>query len=373
MYIDLSIVGPENQQGGCHDEDSAVALCFPVMTCSSKLQSMILVILPLALMRGAHAGEIDEFYASHPIKVVVGTGPGGGYDIYGRLIARYLGRYVPGNPKVVVVNMPGASSLRAANYIANIAPKDGTEILLPVQTLPLAQVAGNDKARFDLRQFSWLGNMSNSANTVLVMQSSPAKDLASVKQLVVTVGATSPASLGGIYPAVMNSMLGTRFKIIYGYESGDAIDLALERGEVEGRAGTSWAALKAYRANWVREHKVRVIAQVGLEAEPDLNAPLLTDLATNDQQRGVLAFFSSLVAVGRALALGPDVPADRVAALRKAFDDAMQDPDLRTEAQRQHLELRPIPGEQVQKAVALMASADPSVLTYAPGLFQDLK
>jgi tripartite-type tricarboxylate transporter receptor subunit TctC len=357
----------------CHDEDSAVALCFPVMTCSSKLQSMILVILPLALMRGAHAGEIDEFYASHPIKVVVGTGPGGGYDICGRLIARYLSRYVPGNPKVVVVNMPGASSLRAANYIANIAPKDGTEILLPVQTLPLAQVAGNGKARFDLRQFSLLGNMSNSANTVLVMQSSPAKDLASVKQLVVTVGATSPASLGGIYPAVMNSMLGTRFKIIYGYESGDAIDLALERGEVEGRAGTSWAALKAYRANWLREHKVRVIAQVGLEAEPDLNAPLLTDLATNDQQREVLAFFSSLVAVGRALALGPDVPADRVAALRKAFDDAMQDPDLRTEAQRQHLELRPIPGEQVQKAVALMASADPSVLTYAPGLFQDLK
>ena len=343
------------------------------MTCSSKLQPVVWACLVFAMLHGAHAGEIDEFYASHSIKIVVGTGPGGGYDIYGRLIARHLGRYVPGNPKVAVVNMPGASSLRAANYIANIAPKDGTEILLPVQTLPLAQVAGGGNARFDLQRFSWLGNMSNSANTVLVMFTSPAKDLASIKQGDVTVGATSPASLGGIYPAVMNNLLGTRFKIIFGYESGDAIDLALERGEVEGRAGTSWAALKAYRADWLRENKVRIIAQVGLEAEPDLDAPLLTHLATNDHQREVLGFFSSLVAVGRALALGPDVPADRVAALRKAFDDAMKDQDLRAEAERQHLELRTIPGERVQEAVALMAGADASMLAYAPGLLQDFK
>jgi hypothetical protein len=322
---------------------------------------------------GARSGEIDAFFSAHPVKVVVGTGPGGGYDIYGRLIARFLGRYIPGNPKVIVVNMPGASSLTAANYIANVAPKDGTEILLPVQTLPLAQVAGNGKARFDLRQFSWLGNMSNSANTVFVMRRSPVTDIASARQQEVTFGATSPASLGGIYPAVMNSLLGSKLKIIFGYESGDAIDLALERGEVEGRAGTSWAALKAYRADWLREQKIRVIAQVGIEAEPDLDAPLLTDLASNAEQREVLGFFSSLVAVGRALAVGPDVPAPRVAALRKAFDEAVQDPQLRAEAERQRLELRAVSGTRVQAAVTAMTSANARMLSYVPGLLQDLK
>lgn len=331
--------------------------------------------LAFVLLSGipAGAGEIDAFYAAHPVKVVVGTGPGGGYDIYGRLIARYIGRYITGNPKVIVANMPGASSLTAANYIANVAPKDGTEILLPVQTLPLAQVAGNGKARFDLRRFNWLGNMSNSANTVFMMHKSPVTDIASAKRQEVTVGATSPASLGGIYPAVMNNLLGTKLKIIFGYESGDAIDLALERGEVEGRAGTSWAALKAYRADWLREKKIRIIAQVGLEAEQDLDAPLLTDLASNDEQRDVLKFFSSLVAVGRALALGPDVPAARVAALRQAFDEAMKDPELRADAERQRLELRAVSGPRIQAAVAAMTSADARVLDYVPGLRHELK
>ena len=231
------------------------------------------------------AGAQTDFYAGKQVKMIVGTGPGGGYDIYGRLLARHIGKHIPGKPNVVVVNMPGAASLTAANYLANIAPRDGTEMLMVVQSLPLLQVAGSDKARFDLAQFSWLGNMSDAANTVLAWHTAGVKSLDDARRIELIMGSTTASSLGGIYPAIMNKALGTKFRIIHGYESGDAIDLALERGEVTARAGISWAALKAYRANWLRDGLVRIFAQVGLRRESDLEAPLLTELAANDEDR----------------------------------------------------------------------------------------
>ena len=197
-----------------------------------------------AMSHGAHAQT--DFYAGKQIKMIVGTAPGGGYDIYGRLLARHIGRHIPGRPTVVVVNMPGAASLTAANYLANIAPRDGTEMLMVVQSLPLMQVAGSDKARFDLEKFSWIGNMSDSANTVLAWKTAGVKTLDDARRLELIMGSTTASSLGGIYPAIMNKALGTKFRIIHGYESGDAIDLAMERGEVNARV-VSWSALKAYR------------------------------------------------------------------------------------------------------------------------------
>jgi hypothetical protein len=302
----------------------------------------------------AQSPDVASFYAGRQVKMIVGTGPGGGYDIYGRLLARHIGRHIPGGPNVVVVNMPGAASLMAANYLANIAPRDGTEMLMVVQALPLQQVAGNAKARFDLGRFNWIGNMSDAANTVLAWRTTGVKTFADARGRELVMGSTTPSSLGGIYPAIMNKVLGARFKIIYGYESGDAIDLALERGEVTARAGVSWAALKAYRANWLRDGLVNVFAQVGLAREPDLDAPLLTELAQNDADREVLRFYSSLVALGRAVTAGPGVPPERVAALRHAFDDAMADPALKEEAARQGLELRGLSGASLQEVVAAM-------------------
>lgn len=302
------------------------------------------------------------FWAGRQLSIIVGVGPGGGYDVYARLISRFLGRHVPGSPSVVVINMPGASSLVAANYVANVAPQDGTTIFLPVQTLPLTQLASDGKARFDLGKFNWIGNMSDSANTVFAWGSSGVKSLKDAQSHPLAMGATTPDSLAGLIPAAMNALLQTQFKIITGYSSGDDVDLALERGEVAGRAGVSWAALKSYRADWLRDRKINTFAQVGVEREPDLDAPLLTDLAQNDDQRRTLDFFSSLVAVGRALAAGPGVPQDRVAALRAAFDATMNDGDLRSEAEKEQLELRPLPGLRVQAAVANMMRADPRAL-----------
>jgi tripartite-type tricarboxylate transporter receptor subunit TctC len=333
------------------------------VTIGLRILFFALLALVLATVRAGAADDATaRFYTGRRVDIVVGTGPGGGYDVYARLIARYLGRHIPGRPTIVVVNMPGASSLNAANYVANVAPRDGATLFLPVQTLPLTRLAGNDKARFDLARFGWIGNMSNSANTVFAWGSSPVKTFADAQKYQTTMGATTPDSLGGIYPAVMNAFLDTKFQIINGYESGDAVDLALERGEVAGRAGVSWAGLKSYRADWLRDGKIHIFAQVGIAAERDLDAPLLTDLAKNDAQRRALQFYSSLVAVGRALATGPDTPPERVAALRDAFDAAMADPDLQAEAAKERLELRPLAGARVQEAVNDMTHADPHML-----------
>jgi tripartite-type tricarboxylate transporter receptor subunit TctC len=311
----------------------------------------------------AGAQPADSFYAGKTVKLIVGTGPGGGYDIYGRLLARHIGRHIPGHPTVVVVNMPGASSLTAANYLANVAPRDGSEMLLIVQTLPIVQVAGSDKVRFDLARFNWVGNMSDASNIFLSWHTSPVKTMKDAQEQELIMGSTTPSSLGGLYPAVANQVLGTKFKIINGYASGDAIDIALERGEVQGRAGNSWPALKAYRGYWIRDRLINVMVQVGLRKEADLQAvPLLTEFARDDQERQVLQFYSSLVASGRALATGPDVPADRVAALRRAFDAALADPALLAEAEKQGLELSPLAGDKVQDVVTTMVRTRPELL-----------
>jgi tripartite-type tricarboxylate transporter receptor subunit TctC len=321
------------------------------------------VIAAMLAASPAAAQPVENFYAGKTVKLIVGTGPGGGYDIYGRLLVRHISRHIPGHPTVVVVNMPGASSLTAANYLANVAPKDGTELLLIVQTLPIVQVAASDKVRFDLARFNWVGNMSDASNIFLSWHTSPAKTMKDAQEQELIMGSTTPSSLGGMYPAVANQVLGTKFKIIHGYASGDAIDIALERGEVQGRAGNSWPALKAYRGYWIRDRLISVMVQVGLRKEPDLpTVPLLTEFARDDRERQILQFYSSLVASGRALATGPDVPADRVAALRRAFDAALADPALLAEAEKQGLELSPLAGDKVQDVVTTMVRTRPELL-----------
>ncbi len=309
------------------------------------------------------AQSAEAFYTGKQVKMIVATGPGGGYDIYGRLIARHIGRHIPGKPNVVVVNMPGASSMTAANYLANIAPRDGTELLMIVQALPMVQVAGSANVRFDLGKFNWIGNMSDSANVLIAWHTSGLKTMEDVRRKELLVGSTTPGSIGGIYPVLMNQVLGTKLKVINGYESGDAIDLAIERGEVQGRAGIGWAGLKSARSSWIRDHKVSVIVQTGLQKEPDLqDVPLMTDLARNDTERQVLNFYSSLVALGRAITTGSGVPADRVKALRKAFDDAVADPLLIADAEKTGLEVRGLGGEKLQKVVETMVSTPKDVL-----------
>lgn len=313
-------------------------------------------VLPASAQRG-------DFYAGKTVKIIIGTPAGGGYDVYGRLLARHLSRHVPGNPTVIPVNMPGASSLNAANYLANIGPKDGTELLLIVQSLPLVQLSGSSAVRFDLARFNWIGNMSDSATITFAWHTSGVKTIEDARQRELVVGATTNAALGGLHPEIMNRFLGTKFKIIYGYKGGDEVDLAMERGELAGRGGTSWLALKAVRGRWIEQNQIHILAQVGLAREPDLpDVPLIQELATDDRARQALLFYSQLSAVGRAFAVADGVPEEQVRMLRKAFDDAVADPALIGDADKQKLELRPTNGLELQKVVGTMLRIDPSLL-----------
>ena len=292
--------------------------------------------------------------------MIVGAPVGGGYDLYSRLLARHIAKHIPGLPPVVVINMPGSASVNAANYLANVAPQDGTEMLMVVQTLPMAQLTRGIGARFDLARFQWLGSMSDDANVFIAWHTAGVKSIRDVQEREFVVG---HASIGGMYPAIMNKFMGTKFKIVLGYKSGESIDLAMERREIDGRAGASWSSLKAVRGHRLRDKEIDVFLQIGLRKEPDLiDVPLLVDLARNDTERKVLQFYSSLTTVARAIAVGPGVPLGRVTLLRRAFDAAMRDPALLAEAERQSIDIRPVTGERLQELVRQMVHTDPAIL-----------
>jgi tripartite-type tricarboxylate transporter receptor subunit TctC len=263
----------------------------------------------------------------------------------------------------MVVNMPGAVSVNAANYLANIAPQDGTELLTVVQTIPFAQVVGGPNIRFDLARFQWLGSISDDANVFVAWHTAGVKSIEDVRNRELVVGATNLTAIGALYPAVMNRFMGTRFKIVLGYKSGESVDLAMERGEVDGRAGASWSSLKSMRAHRLRDKEIDVFLQIGLRKEPDLtDVPILIDLARNSTEQKVLQFYSSLTAVARAVAVAPGVPAERVAALRRAFEDSMRDPALLADAAKQSIDIRPIEGQRLQDIVTDMVHTDPTIL-----------
>jgi len=331
------------------------------------MRRSLAALLPIVALFGAagaaSAQPADTFYAGKRIKMIVGAPVGGGYDLYSRLIARHIGRHIPGEPSVFVINMPGAASVNAANYLAKVAPQDGTELLMVVQTIPMAQLTRGIGARFDLARFHWLGSMSDDANVFIAWHTTGVRSIKDVQEREFVVGATNQTAIGGMYPAIMNKFMGTRFKIVLGYKSGESIDLAMERREIDGRAGASWSALKAMRAHRLRDNEINVFLQIGLRREPDLSdVPLLIDLARDETERKVLAFYSSLTAVARAVAVGPSVPPERVAVLRRAFMATLADPALLAEAAKQSIDIRPVAGEQLQQIVTGMVETDPAIL-----------
>lgn len=296
--------------------------------------------------------SVEEFYKGKTISFVIGYSPGGGYDVYARLVARHLGNHIPGKPQIVPRNMPGASSRAAAAYVFNVAPKDGTVLATGDQSLALAQAMGDPAIQFDTIRFSWIGNPSVENNTTAAWHTSGIRTIEDAKRTEVPVGATG-GSTSSQYPKAMNALLGTRFKIIVGYPGGNDINLAMERGEVAGRGSNSWASWKATKADWLREQKINILVQIGLSKAPDLpDVPLLLDLAASEEDRALLRLLSAPVNVGRPIFSTPGVPAERVAALRKAFDAMVVDPVFLEEAKKLKLEINPVSGEELQRIVA---------------------
>ena len=313
----------------------------------------------MAVGSPAQAQSVEEFYKGKTINMVIGYSPGGGYDVYARLVARFMGDHIPGKPTIVPRNMPGASSRVAAAFVYNVAPKDGTTLATGDQSLSVAQAMG-EKLQFDTTKFIYIGNPSAENNTTATWHTSPVKTIEDAKKIEIPVGATG-GSTSSQYPRAMNAILGTKFKVILGYPGGNDINLAMERGEVAGRGSNSWASWKATRPDWLKEKKINILVQIGLNKAPDLpDVPLLMDLATNPEDKAVLRLLSAPSTIGRPIFTTPGVPEDRVKALRAAFDATVKDPAFLEEAKKGGLEVDPVSGEEMQRIVnEIVATPEP--------------
>ena len=312
----------------------------------------------------AGAQNVADFYKGKTIQIVVGFGVGGGYDLYARALGRYLGKHVPGHPTVVVQNMEGAGSVRAANFVYAGSPKDGTVIAAVNQNMPMYQLLGGAGARFEAVRLQWLGSMTNSNGTVYTWHTSGIKTLEDAKLKEVPMGAVGTASDSVIFPNLLNELLGTKFKPITGYAGSSQIHLAMERGEVMGRGGNSWSSLKTANLSWIKENKINMLVQVGFEKEPELpNVPLLLDLVKGEEAVGVVKVVSLPTALGYGHWLAPEVPKDRIAALRTAYLAVLKDPEFLKETEKTGMSIRALTGETLERMVSQVTKTPQSVLT----------
>lgn len=324
--------------------------------------------LGLAGQRPAAAETPAEFYKGKTISMVVQTTTGNDYDNRGRLFARWMGDLLPGKPTIVARNMPGAGGVVATNWLAKVAPRDGTVISMLMQTASVNQALGMAQVQYDVRDLGWIGNTSDTPSVVTVWHTAGVKTVEEAKQKEIVLGGTvGTASV--IYPNVLNELVGTKFKIVTGYPGGNQINLAMETGEVQGRGSNSWSSWKSTRPEWVAEKKIFNLVQIALKRAPDLqDVPLMFELAQNDFDRAVLRFLSADTAIARAMVTTPGVPADRLAALRKAFDDAMKLPGLVEEAKKLQMDIAWLGGEESHAVAKSIIEADPKVIARAKAI-----
>jgi tripartite-type tricarboxylate transporter receptor subunit TctC len=306
-----------------------------------------LTTLVAAISPAAAQDDPAAFYKGKVVRLVVGVGVGSGYDINARLLARFLPKYIPGNPSVIVQNQPGAGSLTMTNQLYAGGPFDGTVIGASFNGLPTTPLLQPTGARFEATKINWVGSTNRETQVSYVWHTAPVKTLDDVKTTETVIGAQAPGSTQYDYPVLANALFGTKFKVITGYQATPKIHLAMERGEVHG-TWANWSTLKAIASNWIEEKKIRMLAQWGLRKHPELaNVPLILDWAKTDADKKALQLALARLEFGRPFFLPPNVPAARVDAIRRAFDAAMKDKELLTEAQKLKIEIDPLTGEQV--------------------------
>lgn len=322
--------------------------------------------LSLLLANGVKAQSVEEFYRGKTINLIVGFSAGGGYDTTARILAPYLKKHLPGNPNVVVQNMEGAGSLKATNYLYAIAPKDGTVIGTFSRGMPMEPLIGSSATQFDSNKFTWIGSTTSEYSIVLASQSSPVKTWNDLLKTEFTVGGEGSGSDSDIYAMLLKNLFGAKIKLVTGYPGSAELMLAVERGELDGRASWSWSSLKASKPDWIRDKKINSLVQLNLTKNPELpDVPMVLDLATNDKQRQILKLVLSRQTMGRPFAAPPGIPEDRKQALRKAFDDTMKDPEFLAEAVKRKMDVNPVNGAEVEKLVAELYKTPPDVLAEA--------
>ena len=327
-----------------------------------------------ALAIAAATGEViaqspEQFFARKTIAVTIGYTAGGSYDLYGRLVARHIGKHIPGQPSVVAQNMPGAGSLKAANYLYEVAPKDGTALGVIVESAALEQALANPAVQYDAARFSYIGRVATSNNIFMQWHSSKVQSLDDSRRMESSLAGTGPGSIADTVPKLLNALTGTKLKLITGYPASSEAMLAMERGEVEG-ASSSWAAVKVGKQAWLRERKIRIILQTTPERVPELpDAPSLGEIGDTPEDRAVFALYASGSAVGRSLLAPPGLPAERVRVLRDAFQAMVKDSEFAGDLQRMNVELDPLPGEAVAQLAARALAAPAAVRERAKSAF----
>ena len=309
--------------------------------------------------------------AQKPIELYIGYSVGGGYDIYARLLARHMGRHLPGSPVIVPKNMDGAGSLRLANWLYKAAPRDGSAIGTIGRGIPFDPLLGGQGAQFQATEFGWIGSANDEVSVCVSWGRKRVARFEDVFTRELIVGGTGATADTDLFPKIINGVLGTKFKVITGYPGGNDVTLAMQRGEVDGRCGWSWSSIKTNHPQWVKDGTINLLVQLSLEKHPDLpQVPLIMDFIKSEEQKAILRVVFARQVMGRPFLAPPGVPAERLAALRKAFDATMADKAFLAEAEKLKLEITPVRGEAVQALVAEVYRTPPAILKKAAAASQ---
>ena len=316
--------------------------------------------------RPAHADAVADFYQGKRITMGVGSEPGGGYDAYARLVTRHIGRLIPGNPGFVVQNMPGGGGLRVTNHLYNVAPKDGTAMATVQRALLTSPLLEGRKLQlqFDPMKFNWIGSLNSETGLIVVWHTAPHRTMEDLFKTELLVGSSSPST--DFLPLFLNNVLDTKFKIIPGYKSSQDAYLALERGELQGRVSTGWAGDKDVLEPWMKDNKVRFLAQLAMTKSPEFpNLPLILDYARTAQDRQVMELILAAQHWGRPFVMPPDVPQDRVAAVRKAFVEMTKDEQFLGEAKKLRMDLDVVTGAEIDDLLKRVYATPPEIVEIA--------
>lgn len=312
----------------------------------------VAVALAASLAVQAKAESVADFYRGKTINLIVGYSVGGGYDLYARTLGRHMGKHIPGNPSIIPQNMPGAGSLKAANYLYNVAPKDGLAFGTFTRGLAMEPLIGTSATQFDATKFTWIGSGTNEISVCATWHTSPVKSWNDMLTMPFTVGGTGSGSDTDILAAIVKNIFGAKLRIVSGYPGTNELSLALERGELDGRCGWAWSSLAASKPDWIREKKLNLTVVFSLQKAKELpDVPAIIDLAINDRQRQILKLILSRQVMGRPFTAPPGIPDDRKQMLRNAFDETMKDPEFLAEAKKARLEVNPVTGAEINDLV----------------------
>jgi tripartite-type tricarboxylate transporter receptor subunit TctC len=327
----------------------------------------------MAIFTPAVADDAGSFFAGKTVRILVGFSAGGGYDIYARELARYLGRHIPGRPAVVVQNMAGAGSLKAVNFLFNAAPRDGTVLATFSRGIVFEPLIGHlDGAQFDAPKFNWIGSISDEVGVCAINASRGIATWQDMLTAKTVIGASGAGADSDAFPIVLRNLFHLPMRVVTGYPGGADVNLAMERGEVDGRCGWSWTSIVSRNREWLTDKRIRITLQIALAKHEDLpDVPLLTDLVSDPRQAAAVRLIVSRQGIARPFTAPPEVPPERVATLREAFDATMRDPDFIAEMRSQALDVRPLGGGAVQALMRDIYASPPDVVKFARELLVD--